>query len=396
MDFESYEGGRLLYIGVEEGETVPVDTLIAILGADGEDITTIVNANRAKSNTNKQTAPVNSAEVSAIKTRKEDSNPIPMTDKANVPATIIRMPLFTDLMDEAFICKWHFKVGDTVKSDDALADVETDKATVELVGYEAGTLLYIGAEEFETVKVNAIVAIVGKAGTDITPLLDEHDKLKYGVNRHRDLKENIEEIINNSDVRKPTEIKTNRKISNPAPKTVKQRDNIPKKNKSNSIGSQTIKIFLASSSELKEERERFEIFIGRENKRLNEKGIFLRLDIWEDFLDAVSQTRLQNEYNLAINSCDIFVMLFFTKVGKFTTEEFEKAFKHFKESDTPKIYTYFKIGDIKSTNIDRESTNSLWNFQDKLKELGHFQTVFESNAEIHLHFKSQLEKLYDL
>ena len=75
------------------------------------------------------------------------------------------------------------------------------------------------------------------------------------------------------------------------------------------------KLFLASSSELKEDREQFEIFIGRKNKEWFAKGVFLDLVIWEDFLDAVSQTRLQDEYNKAIQECDLFVMLFFTKVG---------------------------------------------------------------------------------
>lgn len=74
-------------------------------------------------------------------------------------------------MTEGVIQKWNFKVGDKVKSDDSLADVETDKATMDVVGYEAGTLLYIGVKEGDAAKVNDIIAIVGKEGTDITPLL---------------------------------------------------------------------------------------------------------------------------------------------------------------------------------------------------------------------------------
>ncbi len=76
------------------------------------------------------------------------------------------------------------------------------------------------------------------------------------------------------------------------------------------------KIFLASSSELVDDRRQFEIFINRKNKAWVEKGVFLELVIWEDFLDAVSQTRLQDEYNRAIRDCDLFVMLFCTKVGQ--------------------------------------------------------------------------------
>ena len=85
-------------------------------------------------------------------------------------------------MTEGIINKWNFKVGDTVKSDDSLADVETDKATMEVVGYEAGTLLYIGPKEGEAAKVNGIIAIVGKAGTDISALLDDSDDTAAPVN----------------------------------------------------------------------------------------------------------------------------------------------------------------------------------------------------------------------
>ena len=77
----------------------------------------------------------------------------------------------------------------------------------------------------------------------------------------------------------------------------------------------TKKLFLASSAELKEDRKEFEIFIGRKNKDWVAKGVFLDLVIWEDFLDAMSQTRLQDEYDKAIRECDLFVMLYWTKVG---------------------------------------------------------------------------------
>lgn len=160
----------------------------------------------------------------------------------------------------------------------------------------------------------------------------------------------------------------------------------------NSYDKQTIRIFLASSSELKKERKEFESFINQENKVLSPKGIFLDLQIWEDFLDSVSQTRLQDEYNKVIESCDIFVMLYFTKVGMYTLEEFSRAFNKFKSSNRPLIYTYFKKGKISSARINKE-INSLLDFQNKLRELGHFQTEFTSHESLHLHFKRQLEKL---
>jgi pyruvate dehydrogenase E2 component (dihydrolipoamide acetyltransferase) len=86
-------------------------------------------------------------------------------------AEVIRMPLLSDTMTEGKIVKWNKKVGDKVKSDDVLADVETDKATMEVVGYADGVLLYLGVPEGEAAKVNDIIAIVGKEGEDISSLL---------------------------------------------------------------------------------------------------------------------------------------------------------------------------------------------------------------------------------
>ncbi|MEO6730287.1 MAG: tetratricopeptide repeat protein [Ferruginibacter sp.] len=156
----------------------------------------------------------------------------------------------------------------------------------------------------------------------------------------------------------------------------------------------TIKIFLASSAELKDDRKEFEEFIGRENKLLQQKGTFLHLDIWEDFIDAVSATRLQDEYNKKIQAADIFVMLFFTKVGMYTSEEFDNALEQFKKAEKPLIYTYFKNADIKFGSLNRKEANSVWDFQEKLKALGHFQTAYENDSELKLHFKEQLDELF--
>src|ERR1700749_3105376 len=173
MDFESYQDGTLLFIGVEEGKSVPVDEVIAVLGKEGEDYKTALEAPQppkggvaeGKEETEKETAPV------ADKTPA--ATPAPKVDTSNIPATVIRMPALSDTMKEGVINKWNFKVGDKVKSDDSLADVETDKATMEVVGYEEGTLLYIGPKEGEAAPVHGIIAIIGKEGTDITPLLDD-------------------------------------------------------------------------------------------------------------------------------------------------------------------------------------------------------------------------------
>jgi len=164
MDFESYQEGTLLFIGIEEGQTAPVDSVIAVIGAEGEDYKTALSAAP-------EAAPAKPAE--AAPAAEAPKAAAPKVDTSKIPATVIRMPALSDTMTEGVINKWNFKVGDKVKSDDSLADVETDKATMEVVGYEDGTLLYIGPKEGEAAPVNGIIAIVGKEGTDITPLLQD-------------------------------------------------------------------------------------------------------------------------------------------------------------------------------------------------------------------------------
>ncbi len=170
MDFESYQDGVLLYIGIEEGAAAPVDDVIAVIGKEGEDYKAALEGSAAPA------APAEKKEEKAPAADKAPAAtpaPAAKVDTSSIPATVIRMPALSDTMTEGVINKWNFKVGDKVKSDDSLADVETDKATMEVVGYEEGTLLYIGPKEGEAAPVNGIIAIVGKEGTDITPLLQD-------------------------------------------------------------------------------------------------------------------------------------------------------------------------------------------------------------------------------
>ncbi|MGA0555578.1 leucine-rich repeat domain-containing protein [Larkinella sp. VNQ87] len=167
----------------------------------------------------------------------------------------------------------------------------------------------------------------------------------------------------------------------------------PKEKITNEPKMKTIKIFLASSSELEEDREQFEIFINRENKLLIKEGVFLELNIWEDFIDAMSQTRLQDEYNKVIRECDIFVSLFFTKVGKYTAEEFTVALKQFKETDKPLVYTYFKNAPINMSDVKEADVKSKFAFEKKLKGLGHFPTSYTDIENLKYQFKMQLDKI---
>ena len=161
MELESYETGTLLYIGVKEQDSVPVDAIIAVVGKPGENIDSLLSGISGGSSA---PAPVAS---------KEEEIPAApaLAHKVDLPANAIRMPKMSDTMTEGTIVAWHKKVGDKVKAGELLADVETDKATMELESYEEGELLYIGVEQGSAVNVDDIIAIVGKPGTDYKPLL---------------------------------------------------------------------------------------------------------------------------------------------------------------------------------------------------------------------------------
>ena len=154
-----------------------------------------------------------------------------------------------------------------------------------------------------------------------------------------------------------------------------------------------IKIFLASSSELAEDRRDFEIAIGRKNDQLFEKGLFIKIIMWEKFIDAMSRDGLQQEYNKAIRDCDLFVTLFFTKVGAFTAEEFETAFGQFQKTNKPQVYTYFKDAEVKMGSLNRENMLSLWVFQDRLRDLKHYVSVYNNIDDLNYKFSQQLDKL---
>jgi pyruvate dehydrogenase E2 component (dihydrolipoamide acetyltransferase) len=158
MEVNGYVDGTLLYIGVPAGEAAKVNQIIAIVGKAGEEYKSLLDSAPSA-----DAAPV-SAEQPAAEAPKASAS------KVELPAGAkeIRMPLLSDTMTEGKIVAWNKALGDFVKSDDVLAEVETDKATMEVVGYEEGTLLYVGVEAGKAAKINEIIAIVGKAGTDVS------------------------------------------------------------------------------------------------------------------------------------------------------------------------------------------------------------------------------------
>ena len=216
MELESYNEGTLLYIGTEKGQSIKVNAVLAVVGKEGEDFKALLdessvpspkkttgksskqnteekpmekteeknkeeeNKNNAgtepeqkqEQNTEQKDVEENEPEEKQVKEggEKKDVEKEPEASKVALPdgAKEIRMPLLSDTMTEGKIIAWNKNVGDEVKADDVLADVETDKATMEVVGYEEGTLLYIGVEAGKAAKINEIIAIVGKAGTDVS------------------------------------------------------------------------------------------------------------------------------------------------------------------------------------------------------------------------------------
>jgi pyruvate dehydrogenase E2 component (dihydrolipoamide acetyltransferase) len=163
MELESYKDGTLLHVGGDKGSKLQVNDLLAIIGKPGEDISSLVKSTGS--------AQAKSAEPPKAETPKADSKaPAPDLKPAgpSAPAVditkmeeVILMPRLSDTMTEGVIADWHKKVGDTVKKGDILADIETDKATMELESYKAGKLLYVGAKKGEKIQVNDLLAIIG-------------------------------------------------------------------------------------------------------------------------------------------------------------------------------------------------------------------------------------------
>jgi pyruvate dehydrogenase E2 component (dihydrolipoamide acetyltransferase) len=159
MDMESYYEGTVLYIGVEKGQAVPIDSVIAVIGKAGEEYQSLLDG---------APAPAAAAPAEAAAPQAEAA---PALDTSNIKAAVIQMPLLSDTMTEGVIHKWLKKVGDTVKSGDLLAEIETDKATMEIEAYEDGTLLYVGVKEGEAAPVNSVIAVIGEPGADYETLL---------------------------------------------------------------------------------------------------------------------------------------------------------------------------------------------------------------------------------
>lgn len=164
MEFESFYEGTLLYIGIKEGETTKVDELMAIIGEEGEDISAIIAGASSKE------------EVSNDSPSTAEEAPQDVAQTTDLPegVIVVTMPRLSDTMEEGTVATWLKKVGDHVDEGDMLAEIETDKATMEFESFQSGTLLYIGLKEGETAPVDALLAIIGPEGTDVSGIAQNY------------------------------------------------------------------------------------------------------------------------------------------------------------------------------------------------------------------------------
>lgn len=191
MEFESFNAGTLLHIGIQEGQTAPVDSLLAIIGNEGEDVSDLLKGGNAVPAEAKE----EKAEVKEEKSAESSDFKMPEGVK------VVTMPRLSDTMTTGTVATWLKKVGDTVKEGDILAEIETDKATMEFESFNAGTLLYIGVEEGGSAPVDTILAVLGPAGTDVSGVVAN---FKVGGSSEESKKEekkteqNIETIATNA------------------------------------------------------------------------------------------------------------------------------------------------------------------------------------------------------
>ncbi|MDC0008028.1 2-oxo acid dehydrogenase subunit E2 [Flavobacteriaceae bacterium] len=193
MEFESFHDGVLLHIGIKEGETAAVDTLLAIVGEKDEDISGLLSPSS------------NSGQLDLVDQINESENLIQNTEdqptlKVIIPVLndsfqIVTMPRLSDTMEEGTVSSWLVNVGDVVKEGDILAEIETDKATMEFESFHEGTLLFIGINVGETAKVDTLLAVIGDPNSDYKTAIDN-----FGINPIANDKVEIED--------NPTEIIT--------------------------------------------------------------------------------------------------------------------------------------------------------------------------------------------
>lgn len=194
MEFESFYEGTLLHIGIKEGESAKVDSLLAIIGEKGEDFSKLLAENDAPPVKEEKTKEPDTSSGSVKKEEKESGN-------KDLPdgVEIVTMPRLSDTMTEGTVASWLKKVGDKISEGDIIAEIETDKATMEFESFYEGTLLYIGINEGESAMVDSVLAVIGKKDTDISELIKA---IKSGAFSKGETKQDVDEspstVVENS------------------------------------------------------------------------------------------------------------------------------------------------------------------------------------------------------
>src|SRR5690606_26967458 len=178
MEFESFYSGTLLYIGVQEGETAAVDSVLAIIGKEGEDYKSLLDGSSSEGEKkssvkeeNKEAASDSKADTSDKEEVKEEEQSEETSSEIPDNVNVVTMPRLSDTMTEGTVATWLKKVGDKVSEGDILAEIETDKATMEFESFYSGTLLHIGIQEGGSAPVDSVLAIIGPEGTDVSGIL---------------------------------------------------------------------------------------------------------------------------------------------------------------------------------------------------------------------------------
>lgn len=196
MEFEAFYSGTLLHIGINEGDTAPVDNLLAIIGKKGEDISKLLSVDLDNEKVvNEVSQDVNEEKNKSLANENNNSSP-PKSKNFSV----ISMPRLSDTMEEGTVVSWLKKVGDKIDEGEIIAEIETDKATMEFESFYSGTLLYIGIDVGQSAKVDSILAIIGEKGSDFSSALEQNNsatKTKETIEQKNEILEEEKKSVNN-------------------------------------------------------------------------------------------------------------------------------------------------------------------------------------------------------
>ena len=227
MEFESFYEGTLLYIGVKEGETTNVDEPLAIIGEPNEDFKSLLNPGISVENkkTNKIEEKQSVDEKDEVISMDSNSLEIPKD------VTVVTMPRLSDTMEEGTVASWLKKIGEKVEEGDILAEIETDKATMEFESFQSGYLLYKGLEEGDSAKVDDLLAIIGPKELDVTAIVNNFKrKVSDSIEEPKAIKKEKEEILENVEkiikVSKPEHSNNKRIFASPLAKKLAADKNI--------------------------------------------------------------------------------------------------------------------------------------------------------------------------